>query len=79
MGIRTIEVDGSTFKVGKNVRVNSVTRKDAKINWRMHKTLGHTVELRQPVRGKVVIDYDVLVPVPEAAYFPFVVKKKKAK
>lgn len=78
MGTKTIAVNGDTFKVGKNVRVNSVANhKGAKLQWRMHKTLGHTVQLREAFKGTVVIAYDVIEPVPEAAYYPFIVNKSQ--
>lgn len=77
MGTKTIKVDGTAFKIGKNVKVNGVTCKGAAVQWRMHKTLARTVELRKALQGKVVVQYDIVEPVPVAAYFPFIIKKKK--
>ena len=79
MNTKTLKVDGQTFRIGKNVKVNNVRRNDKEIVWRMHRTLENTVELRVPFKGKVVVEYDILEPVPIAAYYPFIVTKKKRK
>lgn len=76
MRTKTIEVNGKTFPIGKNVKVKTVSVDGKAVQWRMHKTLSRTVELRQPVKGIVVhIGFDILEPVPIAAYYPFVTKK----
>ena len=77
MNTKTLKVDGQTFRIGKNVKVNKVCRNDKELVWRMHRTLENTVELRVPLKGKVVVEYDLLEPVPVAAYYPFIVTKKR--
>jgi hypothetical protein len=79
MNTKTLKVDGQTFRVGRNVKVNNVRRNDKEIVWRMHRTLENTVELRVPLKGTVVVEYDILEPVPVAAYYPFIVTKKNRK
>ena len=51
MNTKTLKVDGQTFRIGKNVKVNNVRRNDKEIVWRMHRTLENTVELRVPLKG----------------------------
>lgn len=76
MRTKTIEANGATFKIGQNVKVRNVSVKGQKVQWRMHKTRDRTVQLRQPITGAVVVEYDIVEPVPIAAFYPFVIKKK---
>lgn len=74
MRSRNIQVNGSEFAIGQNVRVNKVEVENVEVQWRISRKDPKKVQLRNPINGSVTVFYDVLEPVVVAAYFPFVKK-----